>query len=124
MFNTSNKIRVIVAIEGTPIGARVVPHRDDPSKVMLKAPHPEGAAALAQLCGVSPGAVVQGRNYFMVAVDRSAFLAGIAAGLGKALDAAQPTAKAEGEPEVCSFKCEECGCDDDTHWGFCSKNVN
>ena len=47
-----SKSRLVIAVEGVPVGARVVPHRDDAEKLVLKAPNPEGAASLAQALGI------------------------------------------------------------------------
>jgi hypothetical protein len=66
--------RVIVAIEGLPVGARIVPHKTDATKLMLKSPNPEGGSYLLQLIGIEPGPVSEGSEFFMVEVDKKEFL--------------------------------------------------
>ena len=121
----SGKIRPVIGIEGTPVGARIVPHKSDATKLVLKSPHPEGGAALATILGVEvEGEITRGRCFFMVTVDKAKFLAALAAGLGKVLEVAVPTADPKPELEVLEGgKCVECGCDDGTHWGFCSNHA-
>ncbi len=118
----SGKIRPVIAIEGTPVIARVVPHKTDATKLVLKSPIPEGGVALASLLGIEvEGEITRGRCFFMVTVDKAKFLAALGAGVAKALEVAVPTADPKPELEVLEGgKCAECGCDDGTHWAFCS----
>ncbi len=127
----SGKIRPVIGIEGTPVMARIVPHKTDATKLVLKSPHPEGGVALASLLGIEvEGEIVRGSSFFMVTVDKAAFLAALADGFAKTLEVAVPTADPKPELKLLSGgKCAECGCDDGTHWGFCSnhaesKNLN
>jgi hypothetical protein len=114
----NGKIRLVVVIEGTPVGARIVPHKTNDSKLVLKSPHPEGGAALAALCGVQSGEVIQGSSYFIVEVDKAAFLEGLSKGAAAILAEAKPTEPKAEEPAA-DGKCLECGSVDGTHWAFC-----
>ena len=119
-----NRVRLVLAIEGTPVAVRIVPHKSDASKLVLKALHPEVAGMLCQVMGVVPGKTWQGSNYFLTEVDAEAFQKSVpvfvaqAMAAARELDAERLAAKGEAKA-IGSSKCENCGCDDGTHWGFC-----
>ena len=100
------KARFVIVVEGTPIAVRFVPHKTDASKIVLKCQHPEGAAALLLLGGVTPGEMVQGSNFFVTEVSKAEILAAMPKIIGTILETNVPTrdrppqlALVEDEPE-------------------------
>jgi len=87
-----SKSRFCILIEGTAIAVRVVPHKTDADKLMLKAKDPEGLAALLLMGDVGAGDVGTGSNFYMVEVDKEAFLAALPRVLSAVLDVTVPTA--------------------------------
>lgn len=87
----TSKSRLVMVIEGTPVAVRFVPHRTDPTKLVLKSGHPEGAAVLLLLADLIPGEAIQGSNFFITEVDKAEFLAALPKLVGTILDRTAPT---------------------------------
>jgi hypothetical protein len=99
------KSRFCIAVEGTPVFIRLVPHKTDSKKIVLKSPHPEAAGMLLQLGGLAPGTAVQGSNFFITEVARKEFLLALPVIAGKILDANVPTA--DREPQEAELPSDE-----------------
>lgn len=118
MFGPKN--RLVVLVENMPMGARVVPYRDDPTKLVLKSVYPEGAVSLAKAMGcklIEMGGTEESRTgQYMVAVDKKDFLDGLRELAETVIDSNEPTqVYTPPVPE----KCPECGTDDGTHFNYC-----
>lgn len=75
MFQTSKKIRLVIAVEGTPMGVRVVPHKTDKGKLVLKSEYPGAVSAFCDLLNVAPAEVL--REGHVVAVDAEQLFTGL-----------------------------------------------
>ncbi len=136
------KKRMIIALEGTPIAVRVMLHKEDPMKLVLKAPNDFAAAEFCSRLGVPVLAAFKGSSYHITTVWRATFFERFAAagmGLLTAPPEALPEPKAAApqtieiqglsawmkapeapvKAQAAAGKCTECGCSDGTHWGFC-----
>lgn len=105
------KARFVIVVEGTPIAVRFVPHKSDPTKIVLKSPHPEGAGALLLLGGITPGPLVEGRNFFVTEVSKAEILAALPKIVGTILEKNIPTADAPAVEE-CEPDCGDGDIDD------------
>ena len=113
-----NKIIFVGETQFGTVFVKVRPHLKDPTKLALKANMPEVSAVLCKSMGVEPGNEWRGSNHFITEVDKAAFVTG----LGHVADALK-TLEAAPQPKALSAgPCMECGCDDGTHWGFCSQH--
>lgn len=117
MFGPKN--RLVVLVEGLPMGARVVPFRGDDNRLVLKAPNPDGALSLAKAMGI-PCKVMNtepGRgDMFNVSVKKKDFLEGLKGFAADVIEANEATAEyVPSAPE----KCPECGTNDGTHYLYC-----
>ena len=81
------KVRFVLSVENTPLAVRVVPHKTDDKKLVLKSGHPEAAGALMQIAGLAAKPAVQGSSFFVTEVDRKEFLLALPTIVGKILDA-------------------------------------
>lgn len=134
------KNRLVIAIENTPISVRVMPHKDEPTKLVLKATNNFAAGELCGRLGVPVLKAYQGSSFFITEVWRATFFERFAAAGMGLLDAQEPpkalamagvetgldlgekvnvetgeTTMAMAKPA----KCGECGCSDGMHWNFC-----
>ena len=116
MFNS--KSRLAIAVEGSPIAVRFVPHNTDETKVMVKGLG-EMPVMFCQAAGVEHGQLFQGENFSMCEASKADLATGIAAFTMKVLEMAQPPKQIGPHP-----KCSDCGCDDGTHWDFCGTKKN
>ncbi len=122
-----NKKRLVIAIEGTPMAVRVVPHKTDDTQLVLKAGNGESAQMLCALMGVPVLSHFQGQNYFVTCVSRLVFT-GALPGLVYMLGADAPAPQVKMAPLLAlplpqaKAKCVECGVTDGAHWGFCPMN--
>lgn len=75
--------QIFIAAKGTAIAAKISEHKTDPSKLVLKAQHPEVGAMLALSAGIAATEITtsKGGTYFLTFVPRTAF----EVGLGKAV---------------------------------------
>ena len=108
---------IVIAIEGSLLAVRVVPHKTDITKLVLKSIHPEAGAAFCKLSGLTHSDVWRGSNYFMLTVEKAAFLAKASSMITAAVEAmvgAYEPPKALPIP-----KCPECGTDDGLHFNYC-----
>lgn len=81
------KVRFVLSVENTPLAVRVVPHKTNDKKLVLKSGHPEAAGALMQLGGMTPKEAIRGSSFFVTEVDRKEFLLAMPTIVGKILDA-------------------------------------
>jgi len=115
--NMLNINRIVFVAE--PSNVKVGPHKTDSSKLVMKSVHPECAAALCKGLGMEPGNQWRGSNYFITEVDKSQFMAGLAA-VSEAMQLENYSKPALPAPQASlTGKCIECGCEGGTHWGFC-----
>lgn len=118
MFN--GKVRLQIIVEGTPMAVRFVPHNTDPTKVMVKG-QGEAPAAFCKAAGIEFGPLTQGSQFTMCEAKRADVGAGVATIIDQIMEAATPTQQLAAAPKQLGAKssCEECGCDDGTHFNFC-----
>lgn len=121
MKSLVNRFRLVLAIEGTPVGVRIAPHKTDAAKLVLKAGHPEVAPMLCKAMGVQPGNTWQGSSYFCTEVDAKAFQGALGTFVGASMTLAREL-DSERTPKLeakSGGKCPDCGVSDGAHWGFC-----
>ena len=97
-----SKNRPVIFFEGTPYGVRVVPHKTDSDRLVLK-----GNASVVEIVeemAIEGEAIAAGEGrggFFAVAVNKHDFLEAVPLLLSKALEGNVPTEEApEPEPEV------------------------
>ena len=97
MADFGSRNRPALIIEGAPMGARIVPHKTDDTKLVLKGP-PDFAQNLCAHMGIDDYKAIaagEGRGgYHSVEVDKAKFLAAIPEFLTGVLDANEPTQEA------------------------------
>lgn len=120
----TNKVRLVLALEGTPVGVRIVPHKADATKLVLKASHPEVAGMLCQVMGVQPGKTWQGNSYFITEVDAQAFQKALPEFVAQAMKAARELDGLR-KPALTGgkSKCPDCGVNEGPHWQFCGTKL-
>jgi len=87
--NQLNTGRLIIAIEGTDLAVRVVPHRTDPKQLILKSTGPDVGARLAKLMGVECGPTWKGGNFFLTPVMAEVFAGSLPGFLAKLAEVAR-----------------------------------
>ncbi len=91
MLDIPPNARLLVGVEGSPIGARIVPHKTNGDLLVLKSSNQEGGPALANMAGCQPSKSWRGREFWSCTVRRTEFLEGLKAVAVIALAAAKPT---------------------------------
>lgn len=66
--------QVFFALKNSPIGFKLVEHHTDPSKIVIKAKHPEVGGLVAHVAGCEVEASFQGSAYFLSVIDKETFL--------------------------------------------------
>lgn len=61
---------IFFGIRGTPFGGKIVPHKTDPDKMIIKAKHPEVGPILAQAADIPVVETKKGGVYFLTVVPR------------------------------------------------------